>query len=218
MTGTYEWNPMPHQVDVKCPRCGLRAEFEFAEVRRIERKEDIAFFEKSTQFEYRQFQDACGHHWHGAIWYAGLHGDPCTAVDGLPPGYTPGDWSHSKYACRSHGLDIGSVRCGHCHRRGLHKLAWPADAWYAVPHRGQLLWAFHRESALELHDYLLSAARDVSRYRWPSFLLHIPTAFKTHKARDAVCTRLQRLLADSARSPARPASRGAFSPSIQNSR
>lgn len=207
MTGTYDWNPMPHQVDIRCPRCCLRAEFEFAEVRRIELKADVAFFEKSTLFEYRQFQDACGHSWHGAVYYAGLHGDPCTALGGLPTGYAPDDWSHSKYSYRSHGLDIGSVRCGHCHRRGVHKLAWPADAWYAVSHKGQLLWAFHRESALDLHDYLLSAERDVSCYRWSSFLLHVPAVFKTRKAREAVCTQLQRALADTARGTVRPAQR-----------
>lgn len=207
MTGTYDWNPMPHQVDIKCPRCGLHAEFEFAQVRRIERTADVAFFEKSTRFEYRRFQDACGHAWHGAVYYAGLHGDPCTALGELPAGYAAGDWSHSKYGYRSHGLDIGSVRCDHCHRRGVHTLDWPADAWYAVPHKGQLLWAFHRESAADLHDYLLSKEREVSRYRWSSLLLHVPTAFKTHKAREAVCTQLQRLLADTARGTARPARR-----------
>jgi hypothetical protein len=205
MTGTYDWNPMPHRVDIKCPRCGLCAEFEFAQVHRIERKADVAFFEKSPLFEYRRFQDSCGHHWHGAVYHAGLHGDPLTALGTLPPGYAPGDWRHPEHAWRSHGLDIGSVRCAHCHFRGTHTLAWPGEAFYSVSHRQQVLWAFHRESARDLHDYLLSRERDISRYRWASLLLHIPTAFKTQKARDAVCAHLRRLLAPGA--PGRKAPR-----------
>lgn len=35
MTGTYEWNPMPHRVAVGCPICRSCAEYEFAEVVRI---------------------------------------------------------------------------------------------------------------------------------------------------------------------------------------
>lgn len=35
MTGPYDWNPMPHTVDTRCPTCGEAAVFEFAEVVRI---------------------------------------------------------------------------------------------------------------------------------------------------------------------------------------
>ncbi len=93
------------------------------------------------------------------------------------------------------GLDIGSVRCAHCHFRGTHTLAWPAEAFYTVSHRQHVLWAFNHESARDVHDYLLSKKREVSGYRWASLLLHIPTVFKTQKARDAVCAQLRRLLA-----------------------
>lgn len=195
MTGTYEWNPMPHKVDVKCPHCGERAEFEFAEICRITLKAEVEFFKSSPLFEYRQFQDSCGHFWHGAIYYPGLHGDAQSAIHGLPPGYERGDWAHSKYLYRSHGMDIGSVRCEHCHLRARHDLKWPDHAYYSVSHKNHVLWAFDRDSATDLKDYLLSKSREVSRYRWSSFLLHIPTIFKTHKAREAVSKQLLRLLA-----------------------
>lgn len=196
MTGKYDWNPMPHKVDVKCPRCGLRAEFEFAEVCRIELKTDVDFFKNSTQFEYRQFQDSCGHYWHGALYYEGLHGDPRFVLRDLPSGYDPGDWKHSRYLFRCHGLDIGSVHCEHCHFRKKHSLSWPSEAFYAVAYKSNVLWAFNRESACDLHDFIISKTRDVSKYRWSSFLLHIPTVFKTQKVRELVSKQLFRLLAE----------------------
>ena len=195
MTGTYEWNPTPHRVDVTCPTCRCRAEFEFAEIVRITLKTDVEFFQVSDLFEYQQFQDSCGHFWHGALYFEGLHGSPRKAVHELPLGYSPEDWEHKRYLRSSHGLGVGSIRCEHCEMRGKYKLNWPDDAYYSIAYRNQVLWAFHRESALELQHYLLSTKRDVSPYRWASFLLHVPTVFKTHKAREAVGKQLQRLLA-----------------------
>lgn len=186
---------MPHKLDVKCPQCGLRAEFEFVEVCRIALKTEVEFFQNSTQFEYQQFQDSCGHYWHGALYYAGLHGDPRVTLENLPTGYEPSDWSHSKYLYRSHGMDIGSVHCENCHIRRKHRLKWPNDAHYAVSYKDKVLWAFDRESACDLHDFILSKTRDVSKYRWSSFLLHVPTVFKAQKAREYVAKKLLRLLA-----------------------
>ncbi|KAF1055017.1 MAG: hypothetical protein GAK43_00556 [Stenotrophomonas maltophilia] len=185
---------MPHRLEVRCPECAGRAEFEFAELRRIERRDDVAFFQEHPHFLYRQYADGCGHLWHGALYFAGLSGDPRRVLDGLPEGYAPCDWLHSRYLSRSHGQDIGSIDCPGCGLRRRHELAWPGDAWYLVAHRGHLLWAFHRESALELLDYLQSSERNLRRYRWRAFLLHVPTPFKVRKARDAVCRQLLRLL------------------------
>ena len=194
MTGTYEWNPMPHQLDVRCPSCGHRAEFEFAEVVAIRLKSDVAFFQNSSALEYRQFQDSCGHLWHGAVYFEGLHGSPRQALHDLPPGYAPEDWEHSRYLRGTQSLREGSLRCGRCHARAQHGLNWPDDAYYSVAYRGKILWAYHRENAVELLDYLQSKRRDISRYRWSSFLLHLPTLFKSHKARDTIVKQLQKLL------------------------
>lgn len=78
--------------------------------------------------------------------------------------------------------------------RTKYTLNWPDVAYYSIAYRNHVLWAFHRESALELQEYLLSSKRDISPYRWSSFLLHVPTVFKTHKAREAVAKQLQSLL------------------------
>ena len=185
---------MPHQLDIKCPACQEKAQFEFAEVQKIFLKEDIDFFKSSKVFEYRKFQDSCGHYWHGALYYAGLHGDPDIALGVLPQGYTPSDWKHSTYLYRSHNLEIGSVRCYCCGLRAKHKLQWPEDAYFSVSYKNQLLWAFNQESAQELHDYLLSFQREHLKYKWAAFLLHVPTVFKTRKASWTISKQLLRLV------------------------
>jgi hypothetical protein len=59
-----------------------------------------------------------------------------------------------------------------------------------------VLWAFNRASAIALNDYLSSKLRNVSKKyaRWEYFFRHIPTVFKTAKARIAVTKHLRRLL------------------------
>ncbi|NVD96968.1 hypothetical protein HUX62_02970 [Massilia sp. BJB1822] len=194
MTGLYEWTPMPHCVDVVCPACRHRAEFEFAEVVRINLKSDVEFFQQSSVFEYQQFQDSCGHFWHAAIYFQGLHGDPRQAIHKLPDSYSAENWDHSRYLRNRVGWPVGSIRCGSCHTRRRHVLNWPADAYYSIAHRSHVLWAFHRESAVELLQYLQSTERETSRYQWAFFLRHVPSVFKVSKAREAVVRQLNKLL------------------------
>src|SRR5471032_2979377 len=117
MTGTYEWNTMPHHLDIKCPRCQRRAEFEFVEVVRIKLKSDVEFFQKSSIFDYQQFKDSCGHTWHGALYFEALHGSPHLAIHDLPPGYSPDEWAHSKYLRSRQNFPVGALRCSHCATR-----------------------------------------------------------------------------------------------------
>jgi hypothetical protein len=194
MTGTYDWNPMPHTVDTRCPTCGEAAVFEFVEVVRIRLRADITFFQDSPLFEYRAFDGGVGGRWHGAVYYALLHGPPETTIRDLPSGYSPSDWSHPKYLYRSVGIDEGAVACQACGRRQRHTLRWPQDARFQVEYRGQVLWAFHRESAQELRRYIASEQRDRQGYRWELFLRHVPKVFLGAKARETVVKRLDRLL------------------------
>lgn len=194
MTGPYEWTPIPHRVDVVCPACRHRAEFEFAEVVRIKLKSDVPFFQQSSVFEHQKFHDYSGHFWHGALYFQGLHGDPRQAIHELPAGYSAEEWDHSKYLRNRAGWPMGSIRCGSCHMRRKHELNWPEEAYFSVAYRNHVLWAFHRESAAELLEYLLSTERDNSQYRWRYFLRHVPTVFKVRKARDAVTKQLSKLL------------------------
>ncbi|KQV59069.1 hypothetical protein [Duganella sp. Root336D2] len=194
MTGPYECRPIPHNLDIVCPACRGRAEFEFAEVVRIKLKADVQFFQKSSMFDYQQFHDSCGHSWHAAIYFQGLHGRPQPVIQELPEGYAAGDWDHSRYLKNRSGWPVGSIRCGSCHMRGKHVLKWPAEAYFAISYRNRVLWAFHRESAIDLMQYLQSRERSRSRYRWGFFLLYVPTVFKTGKAREYVVKQLGKLL------------------------
>ena len=185
---------MPHKVDINCPSCGEHAEFEFAEVVKISLKKDVPFFESSDQFDYHTFKDSCGHKWHGAIYYANLHSGSTTTIKELPEGYEPGNWNHSKYLFRSHGTDLGAFNCSHCQTRQKHVLNWPNDAFYLISFKGEPLWAFNKESSIELRDYIASNQRKSENYKWANFLLHIPTSFKKQNARDNIVKQINRLL------------------------
>jgi hypothetical protein len=195
VTELYDWNPMPHRLDVTCPACGKRAVFEFAEIVRI-RPKDREYFKTSKLFDCRVFQDSCGHNWRGAVYYAGLHGGSSAELRHLPDGYKSEYWAHSPYLYRSHGLDIGAVRCNNCGVRRKHDLAWSDDAYFKVDYKGQRLWAFDRESAAELRDYIASPDRGLRHRTWKAFLRHVPTLFKERGTRQTVLKRLDRLLAD----------------------
>jgi hypothetical protein len=194
MTRLYESHPVPHRLDIVCPACRHCAEFEFAEVVGIKLKSDVAFFQESSVFEYRQYRDSYGHVWHGALYFQGLHGSPGMAIHALPEGYSAEDWDHPRHERNRHGWRAGSIRCSACHMRGTHALNWPGDAYFSVAYRGHVLWAFHRESAVALMRYLLSTDRKGTMYGWATFLLHVPTVFKVRKASEAVARKLGKLL------------------------
>jgi len=194
MTEAYDWNPMPHKVDINCPSCGSHDEFEFAEVVKISLKKDVPFFECSDLFTYRLFKDSCGHRWHGAVYFAKMHGGSTAAIRDLPDGYESSNWNHSKYLYRNHGLDIGSFTCSSCNARRIHELSWPEEAFYSIAYKGQLLWAFNRNSGVDLRNFIQSSERKAKNHKWASFLLHIPTIFKKQNARDNVVKQLNKLL------------------------
>lgn len=194
MTGRYLWNPLPPTLDVKCLRCGKRAYFEFAEVVTIREKKDVQFFKDSDQFDYLFSQGGGGNRWHAAFFYPGLHGRSVAAIRELPDGYEPSNWAHSKYLYRSSNFGMGSVDCSHCGLRQKHQLKWPEDAYYQIEYKGEILWAFHQESAAELKEFIASKDRDRSKYRWATFLLHVPTIFLKENARDSIVRKLAKLL------------------------
>ena len=194
MTGTYEWNPMPHKVNICCPSCNELAVFEFCEVVKICKKKDVDYFINNKLFEYEVFQDSCGHKWHGAVYYAGLHGNSVSAISNLPEGYIATDWNHSKYLYRTHNQDIGSVQCTKCSLRKVHNLNWELEAYYSINYKNQNLWAYNRESAQELKKYIESKDRNLKNFKWGNFLLHIPSVFKKQSAREHVTKKLSKLL------------------------
>ncbi len=194
MTELYDWNPMPHSVSINCPACGSLADFEFAEVVRIKLAADVPFFEKNDIFEYQLFESSNSSRWHGAVFYHGLRGSASATIRDLPEGYSPENWNHSPYLYRNHGLDIGSAICCACGYRKKHQLDWPADAFFQIQYRREVLWAFDTESALELLDFIASKDRSREDSKWKAFLRHIPSHFLKKEARETVIKKLRRLL------------------------
>lgn len=185
---------MPHVIAVSCPSCQQEAMFEFAEAVRISRAEDVEYFRNSQHFEYVfQNRDAYKGH-HRAFYYHGLLSNQMPQLDDLPDGYSIENWAHGPYLYRSHELDIGTVVCSRCSLRRKHHLNWPGDAHFRIEHRGETLWAFHKESLIDLIDFIASDDRNASQYKWHSFLRHLPKSFLGAKAREAVLKKLQRLL------------------------
>ena len=186
---------MPHTLDVRCPSCGESAFFEFAKVVRVREKKDVPFFQGNDQFDYLLCKDSCGHRWHAAVYYAGLHGRTVDTIRELPEGYERSDWAHSKNLYRGSGLDSGSVSCLRCGAHRRHDLQWPQDAFFQIEFKGEVLWAFNLESAIELRDYIASSNRDRGEYKWQSFLMKIPKKFLLQGARDTVSKRLGKIIA-----------------------
>lgn len=195
MTGTYEWNPMPHVVEIRCPKCSEKSLFEFAEMVMIRRRTEIPFFKRHKLLEYRCFRDRSGNRSHAAIFYAGLNAHNTDALTSLPDGYEHTQWSHSRYLYRGHGLDIGTAMCDVCNLRRKHDLNWPMDAFFQIEYRRSCLWAFHRESAVELRAFIASHDRKPEKFKWGKFLLHVPTHFLHDNARETIVKRLDKVLA-----------------------
>ena len=193
MTRPYDWNPMPHVLTVCCPDCGGTARFEFAEPVLIKTVADRAYFDASRNFEvFRYFH----HGWKSlALYYHGLAPRPLSEIDDLPDGYAPTDWEHGKCNIRSAPGDLGTIVCDACVLRRKHTLDWPADAYYAVEYRGQVLWAFEEDSMAALTDFIGSTDRRKSGRRWQSFLHKIPAHFLGAEARAPLEKKLRAKLA-----------------------
>lgn len=186
--------PSAHHLDVSCPDCRGLARFDAATIRAISLKQDVAFFQQHPTLEYGLFTSQSGQNWHGARYFPGLHGDPRRSLHSLPQGYQGEDWGNT-YLPDAHMTEcLGSVTCEQCGFRARHLLQWPVEAYFSLTYKGQLLWAYNREAANDLLDYLLSDRRRPDHYRWARFLRHVPTLFKTRKARPAVARQLSRLL------------------------
>ncbi len=96
---------------------------------------------------------------------------------------------------RNHNTDLGAVSCNNCQTRKPYILQWPNDAFYSISIKDEILWAFNRESAVDLRDYIASGERKTEKYKWASFLLHVPTAFKKQNTRDNVVKKINKVLA-----------------------
>ena len=191
---------MPHIVMVRCSECTSAADFEFAEIVKIKRKQDIAYFKKNEQFDYCKFEDRFGQYWHGAIYYPGFSGRTFGAVKDLPVGYQPEDWTHSRYwKPLKFRYELGTLVCKSCGYREKKKLVWPNDAFFQIAYKSQVLWAFDRDSTMSLRDFIASTHRDRRNHRYQLFLRHIPSHFLAKHAREPVVKKLASLIEGSSK-------------------
>jgi len=76
----------------------------------------------------------------------------------------------------------------------MHTLDLPNDAFFAIGYKGKQLWAFNRESAVDLRNFISGTDRNIDDDKWRNFLLHVPSIFTSKKARESVTKLLSRLL------------------------
>ena len=98
-----------------------------------------------------------------------------------------GDDGHGGYPLLTYGL----VQCSHCHTNMKHRLNWPNDAFWKWDIRGEILWAWDRDHAKEILDYVKKAVRP-SRYSYT--LRYIPSHFLSAKVRGLVVQKMEKNL------------------------
>lgn len=190
MTDFNKYNPYPYIATIRCPRCDGAAEFRKA----------FALVDASAWawWEARLWPCARATDWQAkARWAAG---DPPPAWSGWivieqdPTLYRWQQPSPRGYAA----TDEGVIACPRCVGRRRHTLSWPADAYYRFQLPQGLLWAWSREGAEALVEFLASSRRD-PRAHGPAqllFLRHIPAAFLAAKDRASIVSRLRRQLSE----------------------
>lgn len=194
MTYVYQWNGFPSEVAVRCPACGRDARFERTRAVRIVATADRAYFQASPYFHYRVVTTRIGETWHLAEFTPGQVVEHIDSVPDLPAGYRPELWQCAQTWDARDGNPSGAVRCRHCHHFEIRQLDWPNDAFYQISHQRAVLWAYNREAAAELLDYIASTQRQFRRYHYHGMLRHVPKVFLSHKARPALTKKLELLL------------------------
>jgi hypothetical protein len=89
------------------------------------------------------------------------------------------------------------VRCSQCHLVALHRLRWPADAYFRWSVRGTPLWAWHAEHARVLLDYVAARVRDPFRYPapYPRALQRLPAEVLAGRNRERLAGQMAATLA-----------------------
>lgn len=98
------------------------------------------------------------------------------------------------FGCRCRG-DSGKCTCLLCGYGNPHLVRWPDDAYFTVDIDGMSLWAWDRDHAIAIRDFIDSTTRDVSEY--PAYklsLLHLPNRVLQSNSRLLVVKRINQML------------------------
>jgi len=196
---------LPAYIDVICPDCRGIAKFGFAVSRAVQRRDDYPFFEESKSFEL--VKPPYGRK--EAIHYPGLSAR--IEQSELPDGYSPEMWNRQyfrlDYTQNGKNSAEGALSCPACAFQRKHKVKWPDEAYFQVEYRGKVLWAYDRQTAIKLLNYVESKERrkgidyyiPTKTHRIPfrtvdRFLHKIPAHFLTKSAREKVSKKLRKKL------------------------
>lgn len=187
MTDFNKHNPYPDIATIRCPRCESRAEF---------RKAFSLIGTRSwAWWASRLWPSSRATNWDAQKrWVAG---DPPPDWRGwIVIEHDPGlfQWKQPSGGYRR-GSDEGIVMCSHCVGRRKHILRWPSDAYYRFDLPQGLLWAWNREGAEALVEFIASTKRDPAAHGHYLFLRHIPSVFLAAKRRESIIKLLRRELA-----------------------
>ena len=172
----------PDTLAIICPRCAGQARFRAARLGRVARRMDLRAVRRARDVSLLPPQPDRGITDHRALHWSGLDRETGPPRD-LDEGQGPARWQPMD-------AGIGVASCAACGLRRKHRLDWPRDAWFAIEHRGQVLWALDREMAEELRSFVASADRRRSGLRYQRFLERVPSVFLGAKVREAVVNKL----------------------------
>jgi len=177
---TQQWQALPRNLTVRCPRCSGPAGFE----------EPFGYAPLSAGVPESQGHPVYQH----GDWY--IWAKYPAALPFPPPVfclYPPSIWTRGThvrvvhwqgtYALREKGV----LKCSQCHLVTAHKLHWPHDAFYQWHIADDMLWAPSREYAEALLEFLRSKQRNPDRFpQYQRSFARLPKAVIAAKARDTV--------------------------------
>ena len=189
--------PAPNTISVKCPQCEKHATFNksvgIANIEKVNRN----YFDSSKNFDTFFTKQ------HGRFQYEVWHdkglGKNLDNIEDLPVGYTAQDFKPSRYSWPLRNFSRGVIACNHCTLRRRTNINWPEQAYFSVEYKNKKLWAYNREMALAILEYLKNPSRkkfsqsirNQTSYGW---LGNLPTVFQTKKATPHIIKKLEKLL------------------------
>ena len=184
----------------------MLAGFTFAPATRVLTNADKVFFESSTDFKVIEWRGWSAQFHRAALHFPGVS-NAIENMKDLPNGYSSASWTpvRYRYIGRNKAVfdsynDWGVLRCKVCPRVRRHVLNWPEEAHFQILYKGERLWAYNREFALQLLAYLESDKRmktmvsTTGRRATNPTLNAVPTLFQTAKARPFVVRALKQKL------------------------
>ncbi len=92
---------------------------------------------------------------------------------------------------------LGVVLCSKCGDARIHELRWPQDAFWQWEVRGGILWAYSKEYALVLRDFISRTHRDPVDFgvEYQGFLRTVPSVFLRASLREKIVKKIDDSLA-----------------------